>query len=68
MTRPCPTTRPAYAASSTSSPAPSRSAAQRLGFSYEGLFRHFTAELPVDADGMVRDYPGYFRRLPEPGA
>lgn len=37
-------------------------------YRYEGLFRHFTAELPVDADGMVRDYPGYFRRLPEPGA
>jgi hypothetical protein len=29
---------------------------------YEGLFRHFTAELPVDEDGLVIDYPTLFRR------
>jgi hypothetical protein len=29
----------------------------------EGLFRGFTADLPVDADGLVLDYPGIFRRL-----
>ena len=29
----------------------------------------FTADLPVDADGLVLDYPGLFRRaLPRPGA
>ena len=35
-------------------------------YRYEGLFRHLTAELPVDQDGLVLDYPGYFRRLPDP--
>jgi uncharacterized protein len=30
----------------------------------EGLFRGFTADLPVDADGLVLDYPGIFRRMP----
>jgi uncharacterized protein len=30
---------------------------------YEGLASDFTAELPLDADGMVIDYPGLFRRL-----
>lgn len=37
----------------------------RLGESrylYEGLFRSFSAELAVDADGLVIDYPGTFRR------
>ena len=28
-----------------------------------GTFRGFTADLPVDADGLVLDYPGIFRRL-----
>lgn len=28
----------------------------------EGLFRGFTADLPVDATGLVLDYPGIFRR------
>ncbi len=28
-----------------------------------GSFRGFTADLPVDADGLVLDYPGIFRRL-----
>jgi uncharacterized protein len=34
-------------------------------YSYEdeGLFRGFTADLPVDADGLVLDYPGIFRRI-----
>lgn len=38
----------------------------RLGanlYRYHGLFRNFTAELAVDSNGMVLDYPGYFRRL-----
>jgi hypothetical protein len=28
-----------------------------------GSFRGFAADLPVDADGLVLDYPGIFRRL-----
>ena len=28
-----------------------------------GSFRGFVADLPVDADGLVLDYPGIFRRL-----
>jgi uncharacterized protein len=28
-----------------------------------GTFRGFTADLPVDADGLVLDYPGIFRRI-----
>lgn len=36
---------------------------------YESLDAPFTAELDVDAEGLVRDYPGLFRRLwpPPPG-
>ena len=30
---------------------------------YEGIFRGFTGELPVDADGLVIDYPRTFRRV-----
>jgi hypothetical protein len=30
---------------------------------YEGLFRGFAAELAVDSDGLVIDYPETFRRL-----
>lgn len=30
---------------------------------YEGLFRNFEAELPLDADGLVLDYPETFRRV-----
>jgi hypothetical protein len=29
----------------------------------KGLFRGFTAVLPVDATGLVLDYPGIFRRI-----
>jgi hypothetical protein len=29
----------------------------------EGLFRGFVADLPVDADGIVLDYPEIFRRV-----
>lgn len=29
----------------------------------EGLFRGFTADLPVDPDGLVLDYPNLFRRV-----
>ncbi|MGF1609408.1 MAG: putative glycolipid-binding domain-containing protein [Kiloniellales bacterium] len=32
-------------------------------YRYEGLFRDFTAELPVDGDGLVMDYPETFRRV-----
>lgn len=32
-------------------------------YRYEGLFRSFTAELEIDADGMVIDYPDTFRRV-----
>lgn len=30
---------------------------------YEGLFRGFKADLPLDADGLVIDYPETFRRI-----
>jgi hypothetical protein len=33
-------------------------------YRYEGLGSGFSAELRVDADGLVIDYPGLFRRLP----
>lgn len=48
-------------------PRPAAQRYARLGpalYRYEGLFRHFSADLPVDPDGLVTDYPGYFRRLP----
>ncbi len=32
-------------------------------YRYEGLFRDFTAELPVDEDGLVLDYAETFRRI-----
>ena len=32
---------------------------------YEGRFRDFSAELEIDSDGFVTDYPGTFRRLHE---
>ena len=32
-------------------------------YRYEGLSTGFAAELPVDADGLVLDYPGVFRRV-----
>jgi hypothetical protein len=32
-------------------------------YRYEGLFRDFTAELPVDGDGLVLDYAETFRRI-----
>lgn len=32
-------------------------------FHFEVLDTGFTAELPVDADGLVLDYPGLFKRL-----
>jgi hypothetical protein len=32
-------------------------------YRYEGLFRDFTAELPVDGDGLVLDYAETFRRV-----
>lgn len=33
------------------------------GYRYEGLESGFTAEIEVDAAGLVLDYPGVFRRL-----
>jgi len=32
-------------------------------YRYDGLFRNITAELAVDADGVVTDYPETFRRV-----
>lgn len=32
-------------------------------YRFESLESGFTADLPVDEDGFVRDYPGLFRRL-----
>lgn len=32
-------------------------------FGYESLESDFRAELPVDAEGLVRDYPGAFERV-----
>lgn len=32
-------------------------------YRYEGLGSGFTADLPVDEDGLVLDYPGLFRRV-----
>ena len=32
-------------------------------FRYEGLFRGFSADLEVDADGLVKDYPETFKRV-----
>jgi hypothetical protein len=32
-------------------------------FRFESLNSGFTADLPVDSDGLVKDYPGLFRRL-----
>ncbi|MEJ1990795.1 MAG: putative glycolipid-binding domain-containing protein [Maritimibacter sp.] len=33
-------------------------------YRYEGLFRGFTADLEIDAHGLVLDYPETFRRVP----
>ncbi|MGF6774339.1 hypothetical protein P3T18_006854 [Paraburkholderia sp. GAS199] len=33
-------------------------------YRYEGIFREFTADLQIDLDGLVLDYPTLFRRLP----
>ncbi|ANB75521.1 transcriptional regulator [Paraburkholderia phytofirmans OLGA172] len=33
-------------------------------YRYEGIFRDFTADLTVDEDGLVIDYPTLFTRLP----
>lgn len=50
-------------------PRPAEGRYTRLGpgrYRYDQLTRHFTTELAVDEDGLVLDYPGYFRRLPDP--
>ncbi|RDJ99941.1 putative glycolipid-binding domain-containing protein [Paraburkholderia lacunae] len=33
-------------------------------YRYEGIFRNFTANMKVDGDGLVIDYPTLFTRLP----
>lgn len=33
-------------------------------YRYEGIFRNFTADMQVDEDGLVIDYPTLFTRLP----
>ena len=48
----------------TLAPAPQRYT--RLGealYRYEGLGTGFSAELPIDQDGLVLDYPGVFTRV-----
>ncbi len=35
-------------------------------YKYEGLESDFIAELPVDSDGLVIDYPGLFKRIWQP--
>ena len=37
---------------------------RRDHYRYDSLDSDFSAELPVDADGLVLDYPGLFRRVP----
>ncbi|MGF6758639.1 putative glycolipid-binding domain-containing protein [Paraburkholderia sp. GAS42] len=36
-------------------------------YRYEGIFRNFAANMKIDEDGLVIDYPTLFRRLPTPG-
>ena len=36
-------------------------------YSFQSLDGEFTADLPVDADGLVLDYPGLFRRVFQTG-
>ncbi|HEU5101491.1 MAG TPA: putative glycolipid-binding domain-containing protein [Roseiflexaceae bacterium] len=36
------------------------------GYRFESRSDNFTADLPIDADGLVLDYPGLFRRLAMP--
>ncbi len=46
-------------------PAKQRYTCLSLGrrYRYEGLFRDFSAELEIDAHGLVLDYPDTFRRV-----
>jgi hypothetical protein len=37
-------------------------------YRYEGIFRDFTADMKIDDDGLVIDYPTLFRRLPLPAS
>jgi hypothetical protein len=32
-------------------------------YEVRGIFQGFTADLPVDENGLVLDYPGIFRRM-----
>jgi uncharacterized protein len=56
----------AYVAVPALTPEPVRQRYTCLGagrYRYEGLFQGYMGELPVDADGLVLDYPGAFRRV-----
>ncbi|CAG4912848.1 putative glycolipid-binding domain-containing protein [Paraburkholderia saeva] len=35
-------------------------------YRYEGIFRNFSANMTIDEDGLVIDYPSLFKRLPLP--
>jgi hypothetical protein len=53
----------------TLAPAPQRYT--RLGrdrYRYEGLDTGFAADIAIDADGLVLDYPGIFQRVARPDA
>ena len=53
----------------TLAPAPQRYT--RLGsdrYRYEGLGTGFAADIAIDADGLVLDYPGVFQRVERPAA
>lgn len=39
----------------------------RAVYRYESLESDFRSELPVDGDGLLLEYPGYFRRAGAPG-
>ena len=40
-----------------------RCLARRSLYRYEAVDRSFSADLPVDSDGLVTDYPGLFERV-----
>jgi uncharacterized protein len=40
-----------------------RCLARRSLYRYEAVDRSFSADLPVDPDGLVTDYPGMFERV-----
>jgi hypothetical protein len=57
---------PAYSRSKKAGPVfwvKSGPTADSTGYEDEGQFEGFVADLPVDADGLVLDYPGIFKRV-----